>query len=395
MVFSGAGAVGTNTANVEVYSGDTLVLDNSGTNVVNRLGGTSPTNLTNGELRLVANGSAATSETMGRLRSYWGGNTIQVVTSAQNATLAFPNLDGNDVDGGSILTFRSGGTGADFGTAAATVSFTTAPTLVSGLIPAAVVIDSAGTNFATYSSGSIRAFSAYGGNDIATAAATATPRLTANAAALNRTVNALAFGSTATLSAAAGTPTVGLTAGNILVQSGTATIAPGVVVNSTGTTYDYALNVADGASLNVSGTLVNAYNLTKGLGGSLTFSARQYFNTGTSAFTLTGGTTTLAGGDHTLFSGQGVTANTQSLAIGPAATLDLGGTAQLFGYFRSPNNNDYAGSGGVITSATPAVFAAGSRVPSPMSRRRPVTPATSTPIIRTPAPPSSPEACSS
>jgi hypothetical protein len=41
----------------------------------------------------------------------------------------------------------------------------------------------------------------------------------------------------------------------------------------------------------------------------------------------------------------------------PAATLGLGGTAQLFGYFRSPNNNDYAGSGGVITSATPAVFA--------------------------------------
>jgi vacuolar-type H+-ATPase subunit H len=117
---------------------------------------------------------------------------------------------------------------------------------------------------------------------------------------------------------------------------------------------DYALNVADGASLNVAGTLTNAANVTKGLGGSLTFSARQYFNTGTSAFTLTGGTTTLAGGDHTLFSGQGVTANTQSLAIGPAATLDLGGTAQLFGFFRAPNNNAYAGSGGVITSALTA-----------------------------------------
>ena len=358
MVFSGAGAVGTNTANVEVYSGDTLVLDNSGTNVVNRLGGTSPTNLTNGTLRIVANGSAATSETMGRLRSFWGGNTIEVVTSTQNTTLAFPSIDTSDVDGGSILTFRSGGTGADFGTASNTVSFTTAPTLVSGLMPATVVIDSAGTNFTTYSSGSIRAFSTYAtGNDLTTAAATATPRLTASAAAPTRTLNALAFGSTATLSAAAGTPTVGLTTGNILVQSGTATIASGVVLNSTGATYDYALNVADGASLNVSGTLTNAYNVTKGLGGSLTFSARQYFNTLTNAFTLTGGTTTLAGGDQTLFSGQGVTANTQSFAIGPAATLDLGGTAQLVGYFRSPNGNAYAGSGGVITSATPAVFA--------------------------------------
>jgi fibronectin-binding autotransporter adhesin len=358
MVFSGAGAVGTNTANVEVYSGDTLVLDNSGTNVVNRLGGTSPTNLTNGTLRIVANGSAASSETMGRLRSFWGGNTIEVVTSTQNTTLAFPSIDTSDVDGGSILTFRSGGTGADFGTASNTVSFTTAPTLVSGLMPATVVIDSAGTNFTTYSSGSIRAFSAYAtGNDLSTVAATATPRLTASAAAQTRTLNALAFGSTATLSAAAGTPTVGLTAGNILVQSGTATIASGVVLQSTTGTYDYALNVADGASLNVSGTLTNAYNVTKGLGGSLTFSARQYFNTGTNAFTLTGGTTTLAGGDQTLFSGQGVTANTQSFAIGPAATLDLGGTAQLVGYFRSPNGNAYAGSGGVITSATPAVFA--------------------------------------
>ena len=357
MVFSGGGTLGTNTIAIEVFSGDSLVLDNAGTNIVNRLGGTSPLSLTAGTLRFIANGSAASSETFGRLKSFWGGNTIEVVTSAQPATLAFPNIDGNKTDGGSTTVFRSAGTGADFGTASNTVSFTTAPTLVSGVMPGTVVIDSAGTNFATYASGSIRAFSAYAtGNDLVTAAATATPRLTAGTATPTRTLNALAFGSTATLSAAAGTPTVGLATGNVLVQSGTATVASGVVVQSTTGTYDYALNVADGASLNVAGTLTNAFNVTKGLGGGLTFSARQYFNTGTNYLTLNGGTTTLAGGDHTLFPGQGVTAGAQGLAIGPGATLDLGGTAQLFGAFRSANNNAYPGSGGVITSATPAVF---------------------------------------
>ena len=365
LVFSGAGAVGTNTVEDYIWGGDTLRLDNTATNVVNRLGGASPLLVRDGTLNFVASPTAASSETLGQLTAGHGYTNVVVNTTGQNSTLTFTNLPSSNVNGGGTLVFRSAGTGANFGTAANMVPFSYGPRLTpnvlgGGIIQRGLVVDGQGWNFATYSQGSIRAFTAYDTTNLNASSSPATSALSTvevgasvNLAA-NRTINALKLtGGGLSLTGSGSTLTLG--SGNILATGGTSTIGAGLVI-ATGST-EAGVTVADGATLNLAAPLTTNAIFTRGGGGVLNVTAPLYAGATGQWYILTGGTTRLAAGDNTLYPGQGTPGESQNLSVAFGATLDLNGTAQLVGRLQSSSNNPYADTAGEITSATPALLA--------------------------------------
>ncbi|MDP2324310.1 MAG: autotransporter-associated beta strand repeat-containing protein, partial [Gammaproteobacteria bacterium] len=379
-ILSGAGAFNTAAWTTNIIFMDnrsTLTLDNTGTNVLQRttsntVGSARALDMTNGTLRFLVNGGAASAETFGALTSRWGANTIQVTTTSQDSTLTFSSLASNVISGGSTLVFEAAGTGANFGSAANKVVFTTAPTLTAattGILARGIVIDGNGVNFASYNhngvsanTNGIQAYTGYNNNgaytNINTAAATDNVKVgvgfvTTSALTGSKTINSLNIVGNGLAVNGAGVLT--LTSGGILNSGGSNTLGGAGLTIALGAT-EGGINVATGSVLTVSSQITGTGNLTKGLGGELVFTAKQLFNTGTSYFTINGGKVTLNAGDNTLFQGvQGGTAG-QHLAVGPTATLDLNGNDQMVGRLRSTNGTALPGSGGIITSATAASF---------------------------------------
>ncbi len=357
----GGGSFASGTRYVVVQGGDTVAVDNTATALSNRLGtiSTSDLYLRDGTFAFTASPDAATGETFRTWQAQHGYGNLTVNTTAQNATISFANMNGNTPNGAGTVVFRSGGTGALFGTAQNTVSFTTAPTLTNSIMARSIVLDGStadGANFATYGSGSIRAFTAYDTTNL-NAVTTATNTVQIGSSVVmntpTRTINAMKLtGGGLALSGPGSTLT--LTAGQILATGGTSAIGQGATIYSAA---EIGLNVADGSTLNVDGPLWSAVHLTRGLGGTVNYNARQYV-IGGNWYAFNGGTTRLNGGDNTLFPGMGVPGAQQNVSVAKGATLDLNGTAQLIGMFYNSNNSaDYANTSGVITSATPALFA--------------------------------------
>ena len=341
--------------------GGTLRLDNTAQAVSSRTGGTSPLKLVDATLNLVANGSSSVVETIAAFTPGAGYANVVVNTTGQNASLQFASLaQGN----GNTLLLRSGGTGANFGTAANRVEFrTTIPTLSptplgQGILARAIVEDGQGVNFATYAEGSLRGFTAYdtgslNASSLPTTSATSTVQVGSSVTlAGNRTVNAVKLtGGGLTLGGAGSTLT--LTSGGLLATGGTSTIAAGVAITSGAT--PLGLTVADGSTVNVAGPLytTNAA-ITRGGGGTVELSAPIY---STGHYFLNGGTTRLAAGGS-LYPGQGTpTSSVQNLSMSYGAVLDLNGVSTIVGQFQGPDNADFENSAGEVTSATPAVFA--------------------------------------
>jgi autotransporter-associated beta strand protein len=362
---SGPGAIGTAAVANTVTSGGRLFVDDSGTAVVNRLGGTRTMNLSSGTFEYTVNGAGASSESIGALTSTFGGNTIKVNTTGQTSTITFVSLAGNAVNGGSGLNFTTGGTNAAFGTAANKVVFTAAPTLTNGIIQRAYVTDSTGNvTFATHTANGIQSFTAYNNSGAYTdinafnVGTTDTVRIgtggiagtgsVVSVAGGARTLNGVLLdGSGFTLNGAAPSTLLTLSAGSVLVNGGSNTIGSNLVIAPAAAGNEIGIGVAAGSTLNLNGTFANAFNVTKNLGGNLVINARQFSNTGNNYFTINGGTVTLNAGNNTLFP----TVN-QNVAVGPGGTLDLNGTSQLIGNLTSPNNNAVTGSGGIVTNSS-------------------------------------------
>jgi autotransporter-associated beta strand protein len=367
---SGAGTFNTAawSTNSLFVNNATLQLDNVGTNVLQRTTNNTPAsaralNLATGTLDFLVNGAAASAETFGALTSSWGRNRVRVTTTGQNSTLTFASLV---LNGGSILSFESAGTGANFGTAGNNVFFSTAPALTNGILARGIVIDGNGVNFATHGGNgtSITGYAAYNNSaaytDIDSAAATDNVRVgtgfvTTTALTASRTINSLYLSGGGVDVTAPANTVLTVSSGGILANGGISTLGNSGMVVAAGST-EFGISVAAGSTLNVAGMLTNANNVTKGLDGTLQFNTRQRFNTGTNYFTVAGGSVILNGGSSTLFPGvQGGTFG-QGLAIAPGATLDLNGNSQMVGRFRNANNSSVPGAGGIVTSVSPAVF---------------------------------------
>ena len=176
-------------------SGAAIVLDNTGTNNLDRISDRQVNFSQRGLLELRGNASAASSETLGILNASGPGMKLRVDSgTGQSARLTFSTLQVNnavgnttDTNGQPLLMQYAVPSGDTLGTAGTTggrVIFTTPPSTNDGVLRYGVVVDDAGVatpDFATYDTTvdngaalGVKAFSAYTTTDLDTAVATNT-----------------------------------------------------------------------------------------------------------------------------------------------------------------------------------------------------------------------------
>jgi fibronectin-binding autotransporter adhesin len=176
-------------------SGATIVLDNTGTNNLDRISDRQINFSQRGLLELRGNASAASSETLGILNASGPGMRLRVDPgSGQSARLTFSSLQVNNAVGNTTDTnsnpvlvqyaVPSGDTLGVAGTTGGRVIFTTPPSTNDGVLRYGVIVDDAGVsapNFATYditadngAALGVKAFSAYTTTDLDAAVATNT-----------------------------------------------------------------------------------------------------------------------------------------------------------------------------------------------------------------------------
>lgn len=336
---------------MNVLPGATLFLDNSTTNVSNRLGGR-PVTLNGGTFSYLSNSGTST-ETLGVLTTSRPGNTITVNNNGGSSTLTFSSLASNIVTLDGALNFVSAG--AAFGTTGANsnrIIFTTAPTLTNSIIQRATVN---GADFATHGANGIAAFTAYNAGsttDINSVTAT-TGTVDANAAmttkniTASRTFNALRLnGATNQVVSGNALTTLTLGAGAVLATGG-GNHQITTPVLAMGATQGF-ISVDTGTSLEITGVFTGTAGWVKAGAGTLILSPpsspimNRTANTITGNATITGGTVILNGGNNTLVANQ-------NLLVGPGATLDLNGNSQ-FVQILFTDTGAVEGAGGTITS---------------------------------------------
>jgi len=167
LVLSGASAITANQGNVNI-SGGTLKLDNSGTNVAARLQSTGTVTINGGgTLELIGNSSASTTTNLGSLSvgsNVVGGlNVIKITPNGNATTLNFANTGTFGTRPGTRGLYQFVASSGNLGdSSGARITFTGTPflgangllsnTSAGGTFGYATVVDSGGTNFATYTS---------------------------------------------------------------------------------------------------------------------------------------------------------------------------------------------------------------------------------------------------
>ncbi|MEI9894790.1 MAG: autotransporter-associated beta strand repeat-containing protein [Chthoniobacter sp.] len=339
---SGAGTyTGLTAQGILINDGATFNLQDTGTAIVNRLGGGKMT-IQGGTFNYTVNPTAPSSETLGALSFVNGLSTINVDNSVggQASTLGFTTSTFNT---GSSVIF----TGA-LGTPTNKITFTTNPGMTGGLIPRAVVMNGGNFDFATYNSdgktantNGIQAFATYNlTNNMGLALAADTMKITANAGIFaSRTLNALAIsGDGLTVTGVPGS-TLTLTSGGVLVTGGTNTINVPILAFG-GVEGQFHINA--GSTLLLGSAVTGTVGLNVSDGGTLALTAPQYY---TGLTLLNSGTMKLlAGSTNSLVANQRFFLN--------GGTLDLNGSTQYVADFTSVSA--ISGSAGTLTSTAPA-----------------------------------------
>jgi autotransporter-associated beta strand protein len=387
VTFSGVGAAAFNT--YLVLPTGTLTLDDSGTNVNNRLGTANTLTVGGGQFRMIGNSAAPTTETVATLNigvttgNLYGPGTITLVADpAQPLTLTVGTTFGAIPVGGSGLirgVSATAGPGlanlslgavalgqpANSGTGAnGTTTMPIRPDLLGDASTTGT-----GTGFITKDSATnfLRPLTAA---ELAPAVATGTANATVNygLAAVNpvygatNTIGSLTLNSggglsNASLSAAQpdGLPvTLTLNTGGVLAFAGNTGVGTGRMTTAGNVAFQFHTE----ADLAVNAVLFGTTGgLNKGEAGTLTLNNRNLY---TGQTQVNGGTLKLNGGDNTLPLLLTAGAPTTS-AIGvnaPGATIDLNGTNQITGTFGNNLSARYAGNGGTLTnsSTTPVVY---------------------------------------
>jgi autotransporter-associated beta strand protein len=322
---------------LNIRSGAVVNLDSSGAlKASGRIAGRAVT-LQGGTLSVISNASATT-ETAGPLQLYYSKSAISLTGVGANtltfASLAYASVNSAtntavlDVSGSSAL----GSTNK--------LLFTTAPTAVGGILPRVFI---SGTDFAKYDvSLGVMAFSAYAaGTDVNTAATTDTVKVTAAYATddftASKTLNALAItDSTARTVALPANSMLTLSSGGLLVGGGVTHV---LSATRLGFGTDGYIQVASGSTLDLQGSIISS-TFTKGLGGTLIVSARQY----------SAGVINIADGTVQLNTPLNAFPATSGFNVEKGATFDLNGNTLLVqGLF---TQGSVANAAGTITSTT-------------------------------------------
>lgn len=302
-----------NAASLNLGGGTVFTLDNTGTNVVNRLAAALPVNSNGGTINLLGSASAASADQIGALNLNTGLTNVNVTPGAGNsATLTIASLN------------RLAGAGINF-SSTGTVALTSPGTLPNGIIAPWATIGNLNNNgnldFATVSGGNVVAYSGYDTNvaDLTTAgtgSSASNIKLTSGAAVLGGsvTVNTLYLSGSAGIQInAAGTNTTTLTlgAGGIIANGGTASYSLGnnqaLITNATwigGPTFsggitgnvnneNQAGTIAVGAGVpDLVVTVGGTYNPVSGLiNGALQLNVKNILDTTTALGTRTAATT--------------------------------------------------------------------------------------------------------
>ena len=272
---SGNGALAnyTNAAGYALGTGATLILDNSATNLANRLTDTATAvfNSTGGNLNYIGNGSAASTETVGNLTVSTGSTVITMSPgSGQSATITFGTSTVNRSGTGTAL-FRGTGLGST-GANTSRILFGAAPTLTNGILPWAVVDTSAnglGSYFATYDgTNGVQALTS-GYQSYSAAAATDNVRETSNATTgSSKTVNSLTIDATGLAN------TLTNTGNTITVSSGGVLFSGNDAAGISGGTLAFGstqaiLHATSSATSTISASLTGTSNLIKSGTGTL------------------------------------------------------------------------------------------------------------------------------
>jgi len=269
-----AGAIA-NSSTISIAQPASLAIDNQAAVNSDRLADSATLELRGGFLTFIGHDSLATSETTGTLSLARGQSVLDMIPGVTaGASLTFSNLS---VGTGTVL-FIGGvnNLGNAPGAGVANVAFTTAPTLVNGVLPAALATGSDTLDslaFATHGTHGIRPFqSADYVTSLLTAASTETVRQTANVTvASSITRNALALsgdGLTLTVNAS---QSLTLTSGGLILLpggTGSSITGPGSLTFGSGGASPAYIAV-EGGIATVS-TTINSASLVKSGFGTLT-----------------------------------------------------------------------------------------------------------------------------
>ena len=358
---SGAGKFGSTNTNI-IGQNTTVILDNSGTNVNNRLN-TRPTWF-GGNLTVIGNASTATTETFGtNLQPAAGASMITLLPDAAQA-LNF-GASGFSRNAGASLLLRGTNLGATPGSGVATAKFTTFQTAAQpvGQAGAAgqpnravtpwILVDQDATkfgqSFATYDA--TNGYQPLGAGE--TAATLVTNANVRTAAALTAApginlINSLTLDNGGGVSIGPSN-IVRLDSGGLLAFAGNTGISGSTGVLTTTSNRELVVHVLDrdgtpGASLTIGSTIAGfTGGLIKADNGNLVLSAKNYY---TGLTSVNGGMLTLNAGTNTLLPGQ-------NIALNFGGKLDLNGNVQLVGDLltNSTGGNETIRFGGNVTGS--------------------------------------------
>ncbi len=283
VIYSGNGAA---TATSSIRAGGTLTLDNSATNVANRLNDSAGITFTGSGLTMTGN-AAGSSETMG-VATFAQGITNVTVTPNAAAGASITFAQAQRAFGGAAF-FRANSLGQAPGNNVGNIYLTTPPTLApSGIIPWAYGADNSGST-STSAGGSLVTYGANGVRPLAVGEYLTD--FTSSTGNDNVRLNAV-------------TNVAGpVTAGAVVMTSGSSIIGNGTISLSSGVFYNNVSNVALSAALNFGsnegilhapnsiffgGPFLGNGGLTKTSDGAATFGSAESTYTGTT--TVGGGT---------------------------------------------------------------------------------------------------------
>ncbi len=398
LTISGAGRAGFTTDTLN--TGGTLLLDNTGTAVSNRLGGSfllvSPTvpmssftartlNMQGGKLTINGNSSAAVSEGIGSLNLLGGGIITLNAASTGGVNVSISSVVGQFQP--TSLLIRGDGLGQVAGSGIATVAITTLPLQAQGsggngtttmAIRQDILADASatglGTGFLVKDSVTnlyrpMNQTTELGAIGTATAntnvgVSTANPGNISASVQFNSLTMLSGGGINSSIlvgnpwSASGGLLNVDLknTAG-VLAFSGNTGITAGQIQSSSAITLDFHV-VGAATTLNLNTAINSQSGFTKSDDGTLVLNQPHYINgsTGSNIIGVNGGTLKLAAGANTLYvqpqtSGTAFIPTTVPLQINNG-TLDLNGNSQMVGLFTSASSAPFAGGTAANPGAT-------------------------------------------